>query len=342
MSTQPIPEEALFHISEKNMSLEEKALQLYESPSQTTIDHFKWLNGYLEDGRVDAGQMVIITPQGPSTCQAWESDLADIAAGYNAMVAELNNAERRFLARFYAIIGDAMDYSSAGYGWMDNHFAVRMNQVERLLKQLEDLHRTTYARYGELKGNAFYNQRAMIFSKLDHALGNTFRRQLFRDSANRAGIKRQLGLSTKSTTHQFKAQGVNAQLPQFQAYNKNLVRTGQYFSRVGYASIALDVAVSGAKIAEVCTLKPDSPACDKTTYAQTGRAAGSILGGTAGGFAGGTGVCVLVLGLTTGWGALACGVVAGGAGGYAGGSLGGAGGKMIGEAVYETRVKINN
>jgi len=336
-----VPNEALFHISEQTMSLEEKAFQLYDLPSKATIEHFKWLNGYLEDEQVKTGQMVIITPEGPTACQAWESDLAEVAAGYNAMVAELNDAQRRFLARFYAIIGDAMDYTSAGYGWMDNHFAVRMNQVERLMKQLEDLHRSTYARYGALKGSSFYGQRAMIFSKLDHALGNSFRRQLFRDSANRAGIKRQLGLSTKSTTHQFKAQGVNAELPQFHAYNKNLVRTGEYFSRLGYASIALDVAVSGARIAEVCTLKPDSPDCEKTAYAQTGRAAGSILGGAAGGYVGGTGVCLL-LGLSTGVGGLACGVVLGGVGGYAGGSFVGSRGKMIGETIYETRVKVNN
>lgn len=340
MSTEPIPDEALFHISEEDMSLEEKAFQLYESPSNKTIEHFKWVNRQLEDGKVKKGEMVILTPEESSACKAWEENLAEKAIAYNEMVATMRESERRIAARYYAVLADTMAYGNTGAGWLNNHFATRKKQVETILKELEQLHRSTYAKHGDLKGSAFYQKRAAIFSKLESSLGNgIFRRQLFRKGAERSRIKSQLGLSTKSVAHQFKVHGVNAELPQFKANQKNLLRTAKTFKGVGYLSIGLDVAASSAKIAEVCTKKPNTPQCTQTQYAQTGRASGSIAGGVALGYIASYGGCALVLGLTTGPGALACGVVVGGVGGYAGSQVGGNRGKAIGNSVYRTTVR---
>lgn len=342
MTEQRIPDEALFHISEQDMTLEEKAYQIYDSPSQKTLTHFKRINSHFEDGQVHVGEMVVITPVEPSECRYWEAHLADRAQAHNELVAKESRSDRRFLAHYYGLINDAANYAGIAVGQLNNSYKARAQRLKGLFRELEQLHRETYRRTGGLSGPRFFNERARIFRQVDRTLSRSFRRQLFGQSADKGKVKAQMGLSTKSALHQFKQQGADAPLPQFRENRANLLRSARHFNKLGYVGMALDVGASASRIAEVCTENPDSQRCARTKYRQTGRAAGSIGGGIFGGWLASTLICAVGLGLTTGPGALTCTVVAGGAGGYAGGRSLGKGGARTGDIIYETTVRPAN
>ncbi len=342
MTAQQVPDKALFHISERDMTLEEKAFQLYDSPSQQTLTHFKRINSHFEDGQVRVGEMVVVTPAEPSECTYWEAHLAERAQAHNELVANENRSDRRFLARNYGLINDAAGYAGIGIGLLHNSYSARAQRLKGLFRELEKLHRETYRKTGGLSSQKFFNERSRVFRQMDQTLSRSFRRQLFGAGANRGKIKAQMDLSSKSTLHQFKQQGADAPLPQFRENHVKLLRAARHYNKIGYVAVALDVGASASRIAEVCAENPGSQKCTRTKYGQSGRAAGSILGGAGGGALATTTLCTVALGLTTGPGALSCSLIAGGVGGYFGAKGAGDIGKWGGETLYETSVKPEN
>ena len=342
MTSQQVPDKALFHISERDMTLEEKAFQLYDSPSQQTLTHFKRINSHFDDGQVRVGEMVVVTPTEPSECTYWEAHLAERAQAHNELVEKENRKDRRFLARNYGLINDAAGYAGVGIGLLNNAYSARTQRLKGLFRELEHLHRETFRQTGALSNQRFFNERNRIFRRVDQTLSQTFRRQLFGSASDRSKIKSQMGLSTKSTLHQFKQQGADATLPQFKENRVKILRAGRHFNKLGYVGMALDVGASASRIAEVCNANPGSQQCAQTKYRQTGRATGSIAGGAFGGWLASTVICTAVLGLTTGPGALTCSVLVGGAGGYASGRAVGKGGARAGDVLYETTVRPAN
>lgn len=338
--TQQVPDQALFHIAQRETTLHELAHRLYPGPSVAPREHFKQLNSHIEDGEVSPGEMVVLTPDDES-CVAWESQLVERAEAHNEVIAKRERKDRETLAENYGLIYDVSSKGSMTAGWINNYFKTRVNEVKSTLGELEQLHRDTYRKHGKLRGHqTFYDKRAKLFRRMDRALGRIPRRQIFGRAANLTGIKSQMGLSTKSVVHQFKAHGgADAPLPQFQTNQARVMKAARTFRTIGYVGIALDIGASAARIAEVCQHNPDSEKCERTAFKQTGRAAGSVLGGMGGGLVASYGACTLVLGLTTGPGAIACGIVAGGAGGIVGSQVGGSRLKSMGGLVYQRIVK---
>ena len=121
------------------------------------------------------------------------------------------------------------------------------------------------------------------------------------------------------------------------SYAKNIERVAKQaklLRGIGQFSITLDVAHSGVKIHEACTVGREEE-CTKMKYTEGGRLGGSLLGGSMGA-AGGYAMCNLVFGLeTAGTSLLWCAFVVGGAGGYLGGREFGEAGQVTGTAFYE-------
>lgn len=145
-----------------------------------------------------------------------------------------------------------------------------------------------------------------------------------------------MGISSKAIMHQWKHQPGATNLDGFKSNYKKLTNASKSFTRLGYLSIGLDVGYSAAAIHEACTVDNSADFCRLTTYSQTGRAAGSIIGGSFGGAGTAYVTCNLVFGLeTAGTSLLWCGIIAGMAGGYVGGQAGGHYGQQGGEWIYE-------
>ncbi len=336
------PEDVLFYIADNDMRVSDVIWTLYENPSQKTIDHFLSVNSHLKNGYVLLGQMVIITPDDPVRCSIWEAELIQAARVVDEERKRLTAKERQALANHYALLNGVASYSSTFYGWTNTYFDQKKKHVERILNQLETLYRTTYDKTGSLKGNDFFAKRRSLLLGVDTTINGMMERQLFGRDVQANRIKSQLGLSSKSIVHQWRAQGGSGDIRGFESNYRQLTNTARHFSRLGHVSIVLDVGSSVASIAEACAVEPDGEFCRRTRYSETGRATGSILLGAGGGWAGAYGVCNLVFGVESlGTSLLWCTIVAGAVGGYTGGQLGShfgsAGGATIHDTIYDKR-----
>ncbi len=175
----------------------------------------------------------------------------------------------------------------------------------------------------------------MHFKRLDSAL-RRFAQPTIGGNIVAGDIRRNLGLSSKSTVHHWKKLGgkVNT-IPNFAKNYAVVAKMSQNLNKVGYVGIALTGISAAANIKKACTIGNEA-ACNEIKYTETGNATGNIIGGISGGGLASWGVCSLVFSLPSArtsmfW----CALVAGAGGGYAGGKLLGALGKFTGKELYK-------
>jgi len=340
MEKETIPDEALFFVADASYSIDQILRAIYGNPSSLTRDHFLRVNSHLTQGRVRPGQIVIITPPDSLSCQGWELAMQEAARVHDLELQALTDREKRMLARNYAFLSDAVSYTSTMYGWTNGYFKQKTELVKRILEQLDRLYVTSYQRHGHLRSDNFFAQRRALFSQLDQVVNGMVRKELFGASSSSAGIKRQFGLSSKATVHQWSSSGNAKSVSDLSGRYERLSSASKAFSRLGYVAIGLEVTGGVANIARACAEKPGSDSCTKMKYTETGRVVGSVSGGMLGGTAAAYGTCNLLFGLeTAGTSLLWCAVVAGAAGSYGGSKLGGEFMESTGEVLYEARVK---
>lgn len=332
----PIPDEALFFISDQQYTITQLINTLYDKPSPEAQAHFIATNSHLRNKQVLPGQMVIITPPDSSSCQRWESMMQQAALEVDKELAQMTEKERKVLANHYAVLSNVATVTAPMYGWTNSYFAQKSKMVEHTLKQIERLYISTYKQNGHLRNPNFFSQRKALFVQLDQAINGMMEKQLFGENIPANKLKSELGLSSKAIVHQWKTQGNTDSLKGFSSNYAKLAKVAKNFSRLGYVSMALDVAGGAANIKEACTLAPDSPSCDKAKFVEPAKVTGSIGGGMFGGAVATYLTCNLIFGIETfGTSLLWCSVVAGAAGGYGGSKLGGSFGKDAGELIYK-------
>lgn len=252
----------------------------------------------------------------------------------------MSEREKQVLARNYAFLSDVANYTSPMYGWANGYFSQKTRLVENLLDQMDRLYQSSYRTHGHLNSAHYFAQRRALYTQLDQAVNGMVRRELFGRSAGTQGIKKQLGISSKAVTHQWKASGQITSVGKLRENYQALIRTSKTFSRLGYVAIGVDVLGGIANIAEVCTSMPDSASCSKVKFTETGKVAGSIGGGMLAGSATAYATCNVLFGLeTAGTSLLWCAVVAGAVGSYGGSKYGGDLGQATGQTIYEVSVQ---
>jgi hypothetical protein len=223
------------------------------------------------------------------------------------------------------------------YGWANSYFAQKTKQIEEVLKQIERLYQSTYRNKGAIKGDHFFGQRKALFIQLDTAMNSMMEKELFGRNLTSHQLKRQLGLSSKAITHQWKNQAGAGSIKEFSSNYSKLTKVAKNFSRFGYASMALEVGGGIANIHKACSVDSNDRACSKAKVVEPMKVSGSIAGGMLGGSAASYVTCNLVFGLPSGGSSfLWCAVVAGAAGGYAGSKVGGKATENLGNYIYET------
>ena len=334
MEKDQIPDEAMFFIADGYYSVDQIMRVIYNYPSEATRNHFLSVNSHL-NSRIEPGQMVIITPPDASSCRRWEVAMQAAARSIDAELSAMAEQERKVLARNYALLSNVATYSSPMYGWANNYFAQRAGQVKRLLEQIDSLYISTYRNHGHLGTENFFSQRKLLLFQLDQAMNGMLKRELLGISESSVSLKSQLGISSKSTIHQWKTQGYTDGIKGFESNYQNLKRTAKIFSRLGYVAIGLDVVGGVANVQKACAFEPDSAHCLKARFVEPGKVAGGILGGWAGGFVGYS-ACNLIFGVETlGSSLLWCGIMVGGVGGYGGAKIGSGIGESVSSQVYE-------
>lgn len=277
------PDEVFYHIAKQPQTVDALIHSLYRHPAPLTVDHFKAINSHLKDGRVQAGQLIIITPQNSQQCSRFEADMMEAAALVDKQLAALSGEERRILAENYQLLSNVASVGGVGYGTTLIYFAHHVKNLEGILKQIEQLYIQTYNKTSKLNSPKFYEMRKQLFTRLDMTMRTFVGHARMGFTLDHASIKNSLGLNTKSILHQWKRQP--RPVTNIDSFATNYAKAGNLSKTLrgaGYVGIALDVGHSGVKIHEACTLGTEQQ-CTKTSYAEGGRLGGSVLGGSFGG-----------------------------------------------------------
>lgn len=303
-----------------------------ENPPAGAKELFATLNG--PDEKYKAGSiMLLVDPEKQDDEQIAHMKAAK--ARVDAALEPLTHKEANFLHKHYATIANFSNIADKGIGLAVDPVGKYFENIEKILKEIQETYKNTYMTRGALIGEQFYVRRAQLFTELDRVLKVGFLNKAMK-FGEYTKIKNALGLSTSSITHKWNETGIS----DIGGYATHIERAAKYTKAMrytGYVGIAFSAVHSINEINEACSTGREAE-CTKKKYTEIGSFSGGIVGGIGGG-AIGTGVCSIVLGLATvefaGAGALACGVVLGSGGGYLGGEYLSRKGKSLGESIYE-------
>lgn len=298
-----------------------------ENPPAGAKELFTTLNG--ADGRYKAGSiMLLVDPDKQDDEQITHMQKAK--ARIDAALEPLTHKEANFLHKHYATIANFSSFADKGIGLAADPVGKYFENIEKILKEIQDTYKDTYMTSGSLIGEQFYVRRAQLFKELERELKVGFLNKAMK-FGEYTKIKNSLGLSTSSITHKWNETGIS----DIEGYATHIERAAKYVAAmryVGYVGIGFSALHSINEINEACSVGREDE-CTKKKYAEIGSFAGSTGGGIlAGGMA--VPLCIAIGVGTAGTGGLVCAVIAGGTLGYVGGEAGGWGGEKVGNTLY--------
>ncbi|QHM74949.1 hypothetical protein C7M52_00893 [Mixta theicola] len=294
---------------------------------------FATLNG--ADRSYKAGSiMLLVDPEKQDSEQIAHMQAAK--ARIDAALEPLTHEEANFLHKHYATIANFTSIADKGIGLAAEPVGKYFENIEKILKEIQETYKNAYMTRGALIGEQFYVKRAQLFKELDRILKVGFLNKGMKLGEYHK-LKSALGLSTKSITHKWNETGIS----DIDGYATHIERAAKYVKAMrytGYIGIGFSAFHSINEINEACSVGRKAE-CTKKKYTEIGSFSGGIIGSIGGG-AIGTGICTVVLGALTieaaGAGALACGIILGTGGGYAGGQFLSDQGENLGELIYKT------
>ncbi|MCG0456134.1 PAAR domain-containing protein [Enterobacter cloacae complex sp. ECC445] len=307
---------------------------LFESePPAGTRELYRSLNG--EGKEYKAGSiLLVVDPEKQDSDQIAHMQAAK--QRIDAALEPLTHKEANFLHEHYATIANFSNIADKGIGLAADPVGKYFENIEKILKEIQETYKNTYMTKGALIGEQFHVKRAQLFNELDRVLKVGFLNKGMK-LGEYSNLKSALGLSTKSITHKWNETGIS----DIEGYATNIERAAKYVAAmryVGYVGIGFSALHSINEINEACSVGREDE-CTKKKYTEIGSFSGGLIGGIGGG-AIGTGICTVVLGALTieaaGAGALACGVILGTGGGYIGGEFLSDQGENLGELIYKT------
>jgi len=299
-----------------------------ENPPAGVKELFATLNGL--DEKYKAGSiMLVVDPNKQDEEQITHMQAAK--QRIDAALEPLTHQEANFLHNHYATIANFSSIADKGIGLAADPVGKYFENIEKILKEIQETYKNTYMTRGALIGEQFHVRRRQLFKELESVLKVSFLNKAMK-LGEYTKIKNALGLSTSSITHKWNQTGVG----DIDGYATHIERAAKYVKAMrytGYVGIGFSGLNSLNEINEACSVGRESE-CTKKKYTEIG----SFTLGTSGGvFAGGFAIplCVAIGVGTAGVGGLACVVIAGAGLGYAGSTVGGSVGEFGGEQLYE-------
>lgn len=283
---------------------------------------FDALNTHIRNVVVLPGQLVIIGDDTTAACTLEESRLMRAAWDIrHSVMAEGGDA---FAMHNYDLLQKLLGYASLGIGTAGDAWSKHLQDIAKTLEEIDALHKHSLHRGGGVARDDFLARRQNLFAKLDAQMRSFARYGT--GLRNEGSIKKMLGISTRSYLH-------TGEISRYSATIARVSKTAKLLKNGTPLGIALSTTASALEIREACSTGREEQ-CRKVKYVELGKLSLGVTGGVVGGAVGSL-LCVAVLAPTTGPGALACTLLAGGVGGAAGGYFGGEGGEKVGELLYE-------
>lgn len=298
-----------------------------ENPPAGAKELFAMLNS--ADAKYKAGSiMLLVDPEKQDSEQIEHMKAAkqriDIA------LEPLTHKEANFLHNHYATIANFSSIADKGIGLAAEPVGKYFENIEKILKEIQETYKNTYMTRGALIGEQFYVRRSQLFKELESILKVGFLNKGMKLGEYNS-LKSALGLSTKAITHKWNETGIS----DIEGYATHLERAAKYIEAmryVGYVGIGFSALHSINEINEACSAGREDE-CTKKKYTEIG----SFTGGVGGGILTGSlavPLCIAIGIGTAGTGGLICTIIAGGSLGYAGGEVGSWGGEKVGNSFY--------
>lgn len=299
-----------------------------ENPPAGAKELFATLNG--ADERYKAGSiMLLVDPDKQDDEQIAHMKAAK--ARVDAALAPLTHEEANLLHKHYATIANFTSYADTGIGLAADPVGKYFENIEKILKEIQDTYKNTYLTRGALIGEQFYVRRSQLFKELESILKVSFLNKAMK-FGEYTKIKNALGLSSSSITHKWNETGIG----DIEGYATHIERAAKYVKAMrytGYLGIGFSGLHSLNEINQACTVGREKE-CPKKKYTEIG----SFALGTGGGIYAGSyaiPLCVAIGVGSAGIGGLVCTVIAGIGLGYVGSTVGSAVGELSGEQLYD-------
>jgi hypothetical protein len=293
-------------------------------PWDAAADKFDVLNAHIRNSTVAAGEIVIVPDDSTSACTSEEAELMRLATMTHQGLIDNDAGGDDFIVANHELITRLLGNTSIGIGMAADAWEKHLEQIKTTLDSIDALHKQHMASGTLIERNLFYTKRRQLFDKLEKLLKGFL--SLGAGLRNTGSIRRMLGISTKSYLH-------TGEIRHYAEKTSGVAKAAKLIKRGAYVGIVLDTASTAVDIKTACSTGREDE-CTKAKYVEGSKLVGN-LGGAAAGAGVATVICVTGLGLTTGPGALACGVITAGILGWLGGEIGGKGGEMTGELLYE-------
>ena len=287
-------------------------------------DKFDVLNAHIRNSTVAAGEIVIVPDDLTSACTPEEAELMRLATMTHEGLIDNDAGGDDFIVANHELITRLLGNTSIGIGMAADAWEKHLEQIKTTLDSIDALHKQHMASGTLIERNLFYTKRRQLFDKLEKLLKGFL--SLGAGLRNTGSIRRMLGISTKSYLH-------TGEIRHYAEKTSGVAKAAKLIKRGAYVGIVLDTASTAVDIKTACSTGREDE-CTKAKYVEGSKLVGN-LGGAAAGAGVATVICVTGLGLTTGPGALACGVITAGILGWLGGEIGGKGGEVTGELLYE-------
>lgn len=323
-----------FYIVPKSTTVETLQAELFTSPTPTVLAKFRALNPGLD--QIKAGQMIVLSDPSNYQCSEEEARLMEAARRVNELLADLSSEEADFMVRHRDEIETFLTKGSTSIGVGEAILANNLKSVEVLLKEIDDLHTSSFKKFGHLRSAEFFAERKRLLNLLDGHLTSLTKKGIgFPDHPK---LKTALGISSRSLVHRWGRAGAHDMNPGYLTHLAGVTKASNYLKYGGYVGIAIGGGASYMKVQDVCAAG-DADACERVKYTESGSFLGTVAGGAAAGFTVTgpvvTGLCVS-LGVPTGGGAvLVCGIVGVGIASFSGGYVGGKAVEQLAEKIYQ-------
>ena len=245
--------------------------------------------------------------------------------------------EADFMMRHRDEFENLLTHGATGIGVGEAIFSKHLDDVRRLMKDIEALHVRTFQATGGLKSAEFFAERKRLFAQLNTNLTALTRKSIgFPDHPN---LRSALGISSRSLVHRWTAAGGADQIPGYATHIEGVSNAAKFVKAVGMVGTIIGGGASYMRVQDVCTAG-DTESCRKIKFKEAGGFSGGMVGGALAGMAATSPVVASIcMGLSIPSGGLVgigCAVAVVGAGAFTFGYVGGEVGEGIGEVIYES------
>lgn len=329
------PQEPGFYVVPKSTTFQQLQADLFTTKDFNVLSKFKSLNPGRE--QVKAGQLIVLSDPNNLLCTREEAQLMAAAQRVNEALESLTPEEADFMAQHHDEIESFITHGVTAVGIGEAMFAKHLEDVKKVLVDIENLHKTSFNRHGNLQSVEFFAERRALFNSLNLQLTALTKKVIgFPDHPD---LKNALGISSRSLVHRWTLAGGPDQIPGYATHINGVSKAAKYIKYGGWVATGIGGGVSYMKVQEVCAAG-NTEMCKKIRFTETGAFAGGVLGGAAAGVVvsqGTAGAICAVAGVPTGGAAfLVCGLILAGASAYGAGYYGGMGGDVLGELFYES------